>query len=257
MVWKNVVQNMAEDGLYLAGYSYVNSRIHEKLQKYFPDEVDKDGRAIPNILLEMTEGGVSLLFTSAMMEVIRREEKIIDWLFIAGEAVISVIYLRNKSFFDGFMNKIRSLKGVKASKKAKNFNSQNSDKDFITEVQNQMSIIMQGRNSSHDVANTISANNSTIDTAIKRESHDHDFAKNRNEQFMKSTLLKTVTGTFTPADKVILQKVLGRENFDGVNLNIDELNKIHEFIFVTDSSGKTIGLSKAIVSILNAFGQLK
>lgn len=153
---------MAEDLTMLVGYSMVNQFIHKELSSLFPPVIDENGNEKMNIPLEVLSGGASFLFMSAMMEVIRREEKFIEYLFAAGEAVIAVLYARNKGFFDNMKNKIvGKLKGVKAVSKMKALQSQTDvTNSFVTQVYAAMQTILHGRNSSHDVANTISASNS-------------------------------------------------------------------------------------------------
>lgn len=249
---------MAEDLTMLVGYSTVNKFIHDWLASEFPPEVDENGREKMNIALEVLSGGVSFLFMSTMMEVIRREERFIEYLFAAGEAVIAVLYARNKGYFDGMMNKLRGLRGVKAVSKAKLIQTQTDPQNtFISQVYQQIQAIMQGRSSSHDVANTISASNSSMDTAINRERINLEFAKANNDSFNNSVLLKTMTGTFTEADEIILKKIIGRSNFSSVPLSIDELNQVREFMIVKDSNGRFIGLTEAFTDLINGLGFLK
>ena len=255
---KNAVINMGEDLTMMLGYSMVNKWLHDKLADLVPPEVDENGHEVPNIALEVLSGGVSFLFMSTMMEVIRREEKFIEYLFAAGEAVIMVLYARNKGYFDTMLSKVKSLTGYKARSKAKLL-SDNTDHQntFITQVYQAMQTILEGRNASHDVANTISASNSSIDTAVNRERINLDFAKAQNQSFSNSIFIKSVTGTFVPADKLMLQKMIGRTDFANVPLNIDELNKMHEFLYVQSTDGKFHGLTDAIASLVNGLGFLK
>jgi hypothetical protein len=257
-VVKVVTQNMAEDATYMIGYSYVNDLIRKKLQNWFPDELDEHGRPQANILVDVLSGGASFLFMSSMMQVIRHEEKIIDYLFAIGESVIAVLYARNKGFFDGMLNRVKSVKGVKARSRAKLLSSQNDPQNsFISQVTQHMDLILKGRNSSNDVSNTISSGTGVMDTAVNRERLNLDFAKTNKNSFHESILLKTMTGSFTEADKAILRKIIGREDFSNVPINIDEMNTVHEFMFLKDSSGKVIGLTKAFVSIFNAVSNLR
>lgn len=257
-VAKNTVINMGEDLTMMVGYSMVNQYLHEKLSAQFPDELDENGNAKQNIALEVLSGGASFLFMSAMMEVIRREEKFIEYLFAAGEAIILVLYARNKASFDALSNRIKNLKGVKALKRLPLLNSQTDNQNsFVGQVYQAMQTILQGRNASHDVANTISASNSSQDTAINREAHNLKYAELNNKAFHDSLLLKTITGTYTAADKLILQKVIGRSDFQSVPLSVDELNKIKEFMIVKDSNGNFVGLTDALMSFANGLGFLK
>lgn len=256
-VVKNTAINMGEDLTMMVGYSMVNQWLHDQLAQYFPDEVDENGNAKQNIALEVLSGGASFLFMSAMMEVIRREEKFIEYLFAAGEAVILVLYARNKDFLERMKNKIKSLKGVKAVSLMKSTNDQNDvTNSFVGQVYQAMQTILHGRNSSHDVANTIQASNSSQDTAINREAHNLKFAELNNKSFSNSLFIKTATGTYTQADKLKLQKMIGRSDFSNVPLDIDEMNKIREFLYVKDSNGKMVALTNVLMSWANGMGFL-
>lgn len=257
-VAKNTVVNMAEDLTMLVGYSTVNKFIHDWLASEFPPEVEENGREKMNIALEVLSGGVSFLFMSTMMEVIRREERFIEYLFAAGEAVITVLYARNKGYFDSMAEKLRNAKGYKASVLSKILASEKDNQNtFISQVYQQIQVILNGRSASHDVANTISASNSSMDTAINRERINLEFAKANNDSFNNSVLLKTMTGTFTEADEIILKKIIGRSNFSSVPLSIDELNQVREFMIVKDSNGRFIGLTEAFTDLVNGLGFLK
>lgn len=257
-VAKNTAINMAEDLTMMVGYSMVNQYLHERLAEFFPPEYDENGNEKMNIALEVFSGGASFLFMSAMMEVIRREERFIEYLFAGVEAVITVLWARNKGYFDGMINKMKSTKGFKTLARSKIF-SANTDptNSFIGQVYAAAQTIIQGRNASDNVASTIQASNSSQDTAIRREAHNLKFAELNNKSFSNSIFIKTATGTFTPADKTMLQKMIGRSDFATVPLNVDELNKMHEFLYVQSSDGKFHGLTDSITSLVNGLGFLK
>lgn len=255
---KNTVTNMAEDATMMIGYSLVNSWITEQLSQQFPPEVGADGKEKTNYALEILSGGASFLFMSAMMEVIRKEEQFLHWLFVAGEAVIAILWARNKGAFDRIGNKLKKFKGVKAFNRLKLFDSQtDTTNSFISQVQQKMQVIMQGRTTTDDVASTIQTSNSSQDTAINREAHDLRFANANNKAFADSLMIKTMTGSFTEMDRVLLQKVIGRSNFSQVPLDIAELNQLREFMIIKDSNGKFVGLTEAFTSLVNGLGFLK
>lgn len=248
---------MAEDATYLIGYSLVNKYISEILNKDFPDELDDKGRPTINIAKELLSGGASYLLMSGMMEIIKREEQLITWLFAAGEAVIGVLWLRHKAKFNGLFNSIKSKKGVKATNRLGLASNQAEEQNtFINQTYQAMQTIMQGHSASQEVAQTIGVSNSTQDLAINREAHNLKFANANNQAFQNSMLIKTMTGSFTQTDEVILKKVIGRTNFATTPLSIDELNKVHEFMIVKDNNGKFMGLTEAFTMLLNGLGYI-
>jgi hypothetical protein len=251
---------MAEDATMMIGYSLVNKWLNDQLTQFFPNEVDEKGQPTMNIAKEVLSGGASMLFMSLMMDVIRREEQFISWLFTAGETVIGILWARNKVNVQNIFNMMtgKRAKGIKAKTLFKHATETNDNQNtFVTQVQQGMQTIMQGRSQGHDVANTISASASEQQLALSRESQNMKFADRNNQAFQNSIMIKTITGTFTINDRLILQKIIGRSNFSQVPLNVDELNQVREFMIVKDSNGKFVGLTEAFTSLVNGLGFLK
>lgn len=255
---QTTVSNMAEDLTMLVSYSVVNQYIHDVLADFFPDELDENGRPKLNVALEVFSGGASYLFMSSIMAIIRREEKFIEYLFIAGETIIAVWWSKNKGYFDAMKNKIMSTKGYKAVARMKSSVSQvDNTNSYISQVYEAIRAVNDGRNSSSNVASTIQASNSSMDTAINREAHDLKLAELRNKTFSSTLFMKTATGTYTQADKTIIQKMIGRDQFANTPIDIDELNKLHEVLYLQSSDGKFHGLPTVMSTLINGLGFLK
>ncbi|MDD4949641.1 hypothetical protein [Sulfuricurvum sp.] len=247
----NTVQNMAEDVTMMVGYSLFNEFIHDKLSKYLPAEYDANGKEKMNIPLEVLSGGGSYLFTSATMKLIQKEEKFLEYLFAAGEAVIIVLYARNKNWIESAKAKIGALRGYKAVTKKQSHDSQTDvTNSFVGQVYQAMQTIIHGRDSS-SVTDTIQAGTAEQEHALNRENTNLNFAKANNDAFSKSLLLKIATGGFTQTDEAILKKVIGRSDFATTPIDHNELNKIKEFMIITDSNGKFVGLTKVFTELLN------
>lgn len=250
----NTVQNMGEDLTMMLGYSGFNRFMHDELAPMIPPELDENGNEKMNIPLEVLSGGASYLFTSAMMEVIRREEKYIKYLFAGGEAVLAVLYARNKGWIESAKNRILNLKGFKAMQMKRSFDSQSDNTNsFVSQVYQQMQLILNGRDTS-SVAETIGVGTAQQEHSINRERINLEFAKANTDAFSKSLMVKIASGTFTELDEAILKKVIGRSNFAETPINHQELNKIKEFMMIKDSNGNFIGLTKAFQSLINGLG---
>lgn len=249
---------MGQDLTMMVGFSLVNKFITDQLKDEFPPELDADGREKTNYALEVLSGGASFLFMSAMMEIIIYEEKFVQYLFAAGEALIFVLYARNKDWILSAASRIIGSRGVKAMSRMKVFNSQNDPTNsFVGQVHQAMSNIMQGRAAGTNAVQTIDASNNAQQTAVIREGHDLKFASLNNKSFTDSIMLKMFSGTFTQSDEIILKQVIGRTNFKDIPINIDEMNKIHEFMVIKDSNGKFVGLTKAFTDLVNGIGFIK
>jgi len=255
---QNATQSMAEDAVMMIGYSVGNAYINDKLKEFFPDEVDEHGKPKVNYAREILSGGASMLFMSVMMTVIEREEKFLQYLFAGAEALIAVLWAKNKGTFEKIKGFVQSKKGIKATRGMKVMDSQTDvTNSFVGQVHQQVSNIVQARNASHDVANTVQASNSAQGVAVMKEAHDLRFANSNNRSFTDSLMIKMITGNFTQNDKILLQKIIGRNNFDKVPLDLDELNQVRDFMIVKDSAGRMIGLTESFVSLVNGLGFLK
>ena len=68
----------------------------------------------------------------------------------------------------------------------------------------------------------------------------------------KTAIKKAKIEIVIQKDKTILKKILG--TYDPNSLDVEDLNKISEFMFVKDNDGKVIGLSEAFFSLINGLG---
>jgi hypothetical protein len=79
-----------------------------------------------------------------------------------------------------------------------------------------------------------------------------NLGKTLAERYNQTLLFKLFTSSFTPEDKVILKNILG--TYDPDKIDVNDLNKIGEFMFVKDTDGKIIGLSEAFFELINGLG---
>ena len=73
-------------------------------------------------------------------------------------------------------------------------------------------------------------------------------------------MFKLFSGTFSEADKQTLKAVFKSANptasYNPDSMDITQLNKISEFMFVKDSEGHIIGLTRAFLDLLNGLSYL-
>ena len=76
------------------------------------------------------------------------------------------------------------------------------------------------------------------------------YAKAKADSFNQTLLFKLFASKFTAADKEIIRKMTG----GSADIDIEKLNEIANFMWVTDSAGNITGLSEAFVQMLNGLG---
>ena len=102
---------------------------------------------------------------------------------------------------------------------------------------------------------------STIDTVINQKEHiinkerlHIDLADKMSSRYTDSLMFKVMTKSFTANDTAMIKKILGRDT--GSQLDIDDLNKVADFMYVKDSAGKVTGLSEQFLTMLNGLGYI-
>ena len=62
-------------------------------------------------------------------------------------------------------------------------------------------------------------------------------------------MFKLLASKFTPTDKELLRRITGSDSID-----IEQINKVGEFMFTKDDKGDIVGLSEAFMQMLNGLG---
>jgi hypothetical protein len=86
---------------------------------------------------------------------------------------------------------------------------------------------------------------------VERERYHLDVADRMTQRYIETLLFKLFTANFTERDKTILRKVLNKPDVD-----IEDINRLSEFLFVKDDRGNIVGLSKAFLELINGLGYL-
>ena len=74
-------------------------------------------------------------------------------------------------------------------------------------------------------------------------------------RYSDTLLFRLLTSSFTENDREILRRILGRNSVS--NLDVDDLNRIGEFIYARDGEGHIVGLSEAFLSLVNGLGYVR
>ncbi len=202
-------------------------------------------------LREAVESALNVLAFGLIFELMRMEENFIERIFnIASSLVIALLgygRLIKQRFFRGG----RGIKGVfKALFGGFLDNSTAVAQVVVSQTTNQM----LARQSVYNSAGSQGLFGDYMDTKryiVDREKYHLEVADKMTKRYIETLLFKLFTANFTEQDKTILRKILNKSSVD-----IEDINKISEFMFVRDSQGKVVGLSKAFLELLNGLGYL-
>ena len=75
------------------------------------------------------------------------------------------------------------------------------------------------------------------------------YAKAKADSFNQTLMFKLLTSKFTATDKELLRKITGSSSID-----IEQINKVADFMWVKDDKGDIVGLSEAFMQMLNGLG---
>jgi hypothetical protein len=243
MSLKDLGQNTAEEFfetlIYLTAYEEAREII-SGLTKDIPE----------GPLKEAIEDALNVLAFGLIFELIRMEEGFVERIFnVAYGLVVALLgwgqnlkrrFLRGrgiKAFFrgllGGFLDKSELLAQL-----------------VVMQAGNQI----QARQSVYNSSGHQGLFGSYMETKrfiVERERYHLDVADKMTQRYIETLLFKLFTANFTERDRTILRKVLNKPDVD-----IEDINRLSEFLFVKDDRGNIVGLSKAFLELINGLGYL-
>jgi hypothetical protein len=242
MALKDIGQNSTEEFfetlIYMVAYDEAKEMV-----KGFTKDIENP------YLKEAVESAANVAVFGGIFMIIQYEEKIIEKIFELSSALVaSLLALPKKG-----ISKLKRFKGRKLgiiSKVLSGFNDDAVGKAQV--VTSQLGNFIQGRNNQYQSMNLIDGSQQVRKSVFQKEQISLDLANNMAKRYNDTLIFKLLTSTFSDKDKTILKKILG--TYDPNSLNIDDLNKVSEFMFVKDNNGNPIGLSEAFFSLINGLG---
>ena len=194
---------------------------------------------------EAVESAVNVAVFGGIFMIIQYEEFIIEKVFNIANGIISgLLFLPKKA-----IGKLKGLKGRKLSLVSKVLSGFNDDAVGKAQVvTSQLNNFISGRNNQYQSMNLLDGSQQIRKTVFQKEDISFRLANAMASRYNETLIFKLLTATFSEQDKTILKKILGTYNPD--NLDINDLNKISEFMFVKDSECKIIGLSEAFFELI-------
>jgi hypothetical protein len=228
------IDEMFEDLTYSVAYDQVLSKL-------------KNSGMDDGILKDAINSGVTIMFSAALVKYIQLQESVVN-------KIMSIVYTGVVALLSPLgryaKNKLSNIKGVKLNRMLGFLTGNFSDRIGIAKV-----FVECG----NQIINTNNSNSSAlqnVNTVINQRQHiletknqEFNYAKAKVDNINQTLLFKLFSSRFTPQDKEILRRITGSDKID-----IDALNHVADFMFVTDDAGNVLGLSEMFITMMNGLG---
>jgi hypothetical protein len=259
---KNAADEFCEEILYGAAYVYVFPEVRKWIDQKFPDEIDPETkRTKRNIMKDAIESSLNVIMMGVMFMIIRYQEQFLEKLFAISRSASLFIYSGGKQVLDKLREGIKSRRGVSAINRMNKYGDSMSQRiEMAKHIQMQTDSVINARDSQYNSTSIYTPAAQIQDTAVQRERLYEQLGDSKTNARLQLAMFKMLSGSFTPADYEVLKNIYKTIDptgqFDPSKVDVNRLNKISEFMFVTDNSGKIVGLTDAFMSVLNGMGYI-
>lgn len=228
------IDEMFEDLTYNVAYDQVLKRL-------------KNSGMDDGILKDAINSGITIMFSAALMKYIQIQENVVS-------KIMSIVYAGVIALLSPLgryaKNKLGKIKGAKLNRMIGFLTGNFSDRVGIAQV-----LV----NCGNQIINTNNSNSSALQNAnvivgqrqhiLETKNQEFQYAKAKVDNINQTLLFKLFSSRFTPQDKEVLRRITGSDKID-----IDALNHVADFMFVTDDSGNVLGLSEMFITMMNGLG---
>jgi hypothetical protein len=236
---ENTAQEFFETLIYFVAYEEATKIISE-LTKDIPEGPIK----------EAVESALNVLAFGLIFELIRMEESFVQRIFdVAYGLVVALL-----GWGSQIKKRLLGGKGIKAFFRGILGGFLDKSELLAQLVVFQAGNQIQARQSVYNSSGHQGLFGAYLETKkyiVEREHYHLDVADKMSKRYVETLLFKLFTANFTEQDRTILKKILNKSSVD-----IEDINKISEFMFVRDDKGNIVGLSKAFLELLNGLGYL-
>ena len=229
------VEEIFEDLTYNVAYDVVLKKL-------------KDNGMDDGILKQAIESGITIMFSAALMQYMQKQEEIIHKILGVAVSLLGVILNPFASKVKGLARKF--FKGAKAGIISKFLGVSAEARVGCANV------VVNGANAVFNSSQSNNQNNGYVNNIIQQNEvllHSKDqqlaYAKAKADSFNQTLMFKLLTSKFTATDKELLRKITGSSSID-----IEQINKVADFMWVKDDKGDIVGLSEAFMQMLNGLG---
>lgn len=229
------IDEMFEDLTYNVAYN-------EVLQRLKANGMD-DG-----ILKEAINSGITIMFSSALMLYIQKQEQFLEKILAVTITLLGAILGNMMNKAKGLLNKFK--KGVKVGMLANVLGiSTEAKANFSNAVVSGANAMFNRKQAENQHFHHSSFVLSQKEHLMHSKDQQLAYAKAKTDSFNQTLLFKILTSKFTANDKEILRRITG-----GTAVDIESLNKVAEFMYVKDDKGNITGLSEQFMTMLNSLG---
>lgn len=239
-IGQNSAQEFFETIIYHTAYNEAHSQIGN-LTKDMED----------GVLKEAVEGSMNVLAMGAIFLLISKQEELIQSIFNKSKAL--VVLILGSQYANKVKQRLANTRGLGFLKKFDFFKSAQSDRIATASLVLQMTDNhLQAHKTAQNSQNTVGTTMQFKEHLINKERLNFEVGGAMAQRYNETLLFKLFTKSFTSKDEMMIKKILGRDTASG--LNVDDMNKVADFLFVTDSNGKITGLSEQLFSLINGLG---
>lgn len=244
MALSNIGQNSAEE--------FFETILYNVAYDKAKTQIDGMTNSIDNsVVQEAVQGAMTVLTSGLIFLLMRKQEEFIEGVFKTTSEL--VLILLGSSFAQKMKNRLSGLRGGKLSKMLNIFKSSYSDRVATAQLvvnasNNQMSAERTSQSDTSSLGNVMQMK----EHLVNKESHNHAVGSSKADSYNKTLMFKLFTKSFTTSDEALMKKMLGRDSAS--SLNVEDMNKVADFMFVTDNNGDVTGLSEQMFQLINGLG---
>ena len=229
------VEEMFEDLTYNVAYDVILKRL-------------KDNGMDDGILKQAIDSGITIMFSSALMLYIQKQEVLLQRIVTVAVGFLAVVLNPLASKVKGLARKF--FKGAKAGMISKFLGvSTEARVGYAGVVVNGANAMFNRKQAETQYFTHPTFVNQSKANLLHSKDQQLAYAKAKADSFNQTLMFKLLTSKFTATDKELLRKITGSSAID-----IEQINKVGEFMFTKDDKGDIVGLSEAFMQMLNGLG---
>ena len=208
----------------------------------------KDTGIDDGILKDAIDSGITIMFSSALMLYMQKQEAVIEGIIKKASVLLVAILSPVRRYAKNFLGRFR--KGRKLIRALRIFTDSNSDAiGYGNLVVTGVGSVFDAQQSANQAINRASLSLQQKEHIISKKDSNLAYAKAKADSFNQTLMFKLLTSKFTATDKELLRKITGSSSID-----IEQINKVADFMWVKDDKGDIVGLSEAFMQMLNGLG---
>lgn len=239
-IGENGANEFFETILYMTAYNEAQTQISS-----FTKDIDNP------IVEDALQGAMTIITMGLVFKAIQMQEEFIQKIFDTAKGLVTILLASGWAQKMG--SKLGGLKGAKLFKKLEFFKSSFSDRVAVAQL------VVSGASGHLQGERVTQSETATFDTILRQKEHivnkeklHHGVGSDMAKRYNETLLFKLFTKSFTANDEVLIKKILGRDTAS--ELNIADMNKVADFMFVTDVNGNVTGLSEQMFTLINGLG---